>query len=187
MASNLALWQSQGSVYLAQTNATAPVIFFYNTDDAAYYQDQIVQFKAKLDALSVPTSVITNYGTGHAVPQTSASLTTVYNFFNQYLTPPNVTTGIENQLQNSALSLTLSPNPATTDVILKFSVSTIAKLNITLYNLTGIELYKSEKQVDNTGMQTETIHLENLNLSQGIYYVKVQTNEMQGIQKLLKK
>jgi len=70
---------------------------------------------------------------------------------------------------------------------LKFSVSTIAKLNITLYNLTGIELYKSEKQVDNTGMQTETIHLENLNLSQGIYYVKVQTNEMQGIQKLLKK
>ena len=186
MASNLALWQSQGSAYLAQTNATAPVIFFYNTDDAAYYQDQIVQFKAKLDALSVPTSVITNYGTGHAVPQTSASLTTVYNFFNQYLTPPNVTTGIENQLQNSALSLTLSPNPATTDVTLKFNVSTIAKINITLYNLAGIELYKSEKQVDNTGMQNETIHLENLNLSQGIYYVKVQTNEMQGIQKLLK-
>ena len=186
MASNPALWQSQGSAYLAQTNATAPVIFFYNTDDAAYYQDQIVQFKAKLDALNVPTSVITNYGTGHAVPQTSASLTTVYNFFNQYLTPPNVTTGIENQLQNSALSLTLSPNPATTDVTLKFNVSTIAKINITLYNLAGIELYKSEKQVDNTGMQTETIHLENLNLSQGIYYVKVQTNEMQGIQKLLK-
>ena len=187
MSSNLALWQSQGSAYLAQTNATAPVIFFYNTDDAAYYQDQIVQFKAKLDALSVPTSLITNYGTGHAVPQTSASLTTVYNFFSQYLTPPSVLTGIENQVQNNVLSLTLSPNPVTADLTLKFNVPTVGKLQIALYNLAGIELFKSEKQVDNTGLQTETIHLDNMNLSQSIYYVKVQTNEMQGIQKFLKK
>ena len=97
LAGNYALWQSQGSYYLAQTSATAPVIFFYNTDDAVYYQDQIKHFKAKLDSLGVPNSTITNYGTGHSVPQTSIPLSKVYNFFNQYLNPPVVAIGLETQ------------------------------------------------------------------------------------------
>ena len=187
LASNTALWQTQGSSYLAETAASAPVIFFYNTNDASYYQDQITQFKSKLDGLGVPTSSITNYGTGHAVPQTSASLSAVYNFFNQYLTPPNVKTGIETTLQNTDLLLTLSPNPATVELTLKFSTSTVDKLNIVLYNLSGMVIYNTEKQLDNIGLQTETIHLDNLNLSQGIYYVKVISSEMQGIQKFMKK
>ena len=187
LASNTVLWQTQGSSYLAETAASAPVIFFYNTNDASYYQDQITQFKAKLDGLGVPTSLITNYGTGHAVPQTSASLTTVYNFFNQYLTPPNVKTGIETTVQNTDLLLTLSPNPATVELTLKFSTSTVGKLNIVLYNLSGMVIYNTEKQLDNIGLQTETIRLDNLNLSQGIYYVKVISSEMQGIQKFMKK
>ncbi|MDD4991948.1 MAG: T9SS type A sorting domain-containing protein [Paludibacter sp.] len=42
---------------------------------------------------------------------------------------------------------------------------------------------------DNSGPQTETetIRLDKLNLSQGVYYVKVTGNGMQGVQKLLKK
>lgn len=187
LASNTALWESQGSAYLAETVASAPVIFFYNTNDALYYQDQITQFKAKLDLLGVPTLLITNYGTGHAVPQTSASLITVYNFFKKYLTPPNVTTGIENPLENTILSLTLTPNPATANVTLKFSVPTAGKINIILFNLSGVELYNIEKKLDNTGIQTETIQLDRLNLSQGIYFVKVLNNEMQGIQKFIRK
>ena len=137
--------------------------------------------------MGVPTSSITNYGTGHAVPQTSASLSAVYNFFNQYLTPPNVKTGIETTLQNTDLLLTLSPNPATVELTLKFSTSTVDKLNIVLYNLSGLVIYNTEKQLDNIGLQTETIRLDNLNLSQGIYYVKVISSEMQGIQKFMKK
>ncbi|MDP4209551.1 MAG: hypothetical protein Q8928_12125 [Bacteroidota bacterium] len=88
LANNYDLWQSMGSAYLAQSSATAPVLFFYNTNDEHYYQDQIAHFKAKLDSLGVPTSTLVNYGTGHAIPQTSASLSTLYNFFNQYLAPP---------------------------------------------------------------------------------------------------
>lgn len=90
LSKNYALWQSMGSAYLVQTSATAPVIFFYNTDDERYYQDQIAHLKAKLDSLHVPTSALINYGKGHAIPQTGESLSRLYQFFRQYLKPPAV-------------------------------------------------------------------------------------------------
>jgi len=189
LAGNNALWQTQGAAYLAQSAATAPVIFFYNTTDASYYQDQIAQFKAKLDALGVPTSTITNYGTGHAVPQTSVPLTTVYNFFNQYLTPPSVVTGIDNpvQLVTNGMQLALSPNPATDKLQLTFNLTEGGKAQIVLYNLSGIVIYKIETPFNQPGLQSETIQLDKLNLPQGIYFVKVVNNNMQGIQKFMKK
>lgn len=87
---NEALWQSMGAAYLVQSAATAPVFFFYNTDDEQYYQQQVAHLKHKLDSLGVPTSILINYGTGHAIPQTSASLTQLYTFFQRYLKPPSV-------------------------------------------------------------------------------------------------
>ncbi|AYD46197.1 alpha/beta hydrolase family protein [Arachidicoccus soli] len=85
---NYAKWQSMGSAYFVQSAATAPVIFFYNTDDEQYYQYQIAHLKAKLDSLHVPSSTLINYGHGHAVPQTAASLSRLYRFFQHYLKPP---------------------------------------------------------------------------------------------------
>ncbi|MGF7229934.1 alpha/beta hydrolase family protein [Arachidicoccus sp.] len=90
LSKNYAKWQSMGSAYLVKSAATAPVIFFYNTDDEQYYQYQIAHLKAKLDSLHVPTSTLVNYGHGHAVPQTAASLSRLYQFFQQYLLPPAV-------------------------------------------------------------------------------------------------
>ena len=90
LESNHNLWQTMGSSYLVATSATAPVFFFYNTDDDLYYQDQIKHLKTKLDSLHVPTDTLVNYGTGHSIPQTSASLTKLYTFFKQYLNPPKV-------------------------------------------------------------------------------------------------
>jgi len=189
MASNLATWQSQGAANLAQTAATAPVIFFYNTTDASYYQDQIVQFKTKLDALNVPTSAITNYGTGHAVPQTSVPLTSVYTFFNKYLTPPSVITGLNDPLQSISnnMQLALSPNPATDEVKISFSLAVEAKVQIILCNLAGIVLYKTDRLVDEVGLQRETINLDALNLQQGMYFVKVVTSGVQEVKKLVKR
>lgn len=186
---NNALWQTEGSYYLAQTAATAPVIFFYNTDDASYYQDQIKHFKAKLDSLGVTTSTVINYGTGHAVPQTSAPLTTVYNFFNQYLNPPSVLTGLNDPVQENVadIQLVLSPNPAIDQVQVKFNLANAGKVQIVLYNLSGIVLYKTEKLYDTTGLQSETISINKLNLPQGIYVVKLVTEGMQGIKKLMLK
>jgi dienelactone hydrolase len=90
LETNHDLWQTMGSSYLVATSVTAPVLFFYNTDDDLYYQDQIAHLKTKLDSLQVPTDTLVNYGTGHSIPQTSTSLTKLYTFFKQYLNPPKV-------------------------------------------------------------------------------------------------
>jgi len=189
LSGNNALWQSQGSAYLAQTVASAPVIFFYNTDDALYYQDQIQHFKAKLDSLGVPTSTVINYGTGHAVPQTSTALTTVYNFFSKYLTPPSVTTGIDDPVQivTTDLKLTISPNPASSEVLISFTLAKPGKVEIELCNLLGIVLYKTEKLYDHDGLQKETIQLNKLNLSQGTYFAEVFNDGILEINKFIKK
>ena len=88
LATNYHKWQTMGSAYLVKSSATAPVLFFYNTDDEQDYQEQITHLNAKMDSLGVPTSTLIDYGTGHAVPQTSASLNQLYSFFDKYLAPP---------------------------------------------------------------------------------------------------
>jgi hypothetical protein len=87
---NRDLWQSMGSSYLVESKATAPTLFFYNTDDELYYQDQIAHLKNKLDLLGVPISTLINYGKGHAIPQTAPTLNTLYSFFENYLNPPKL-------------------------------------------------------------------------------------------------
>ncbi len=194
LSSNYALWQSQGSYNLLQTSSSAPVIFFYNTDDAQYYQDQIKHFKSKLDSLSIPDSVITNYGTGHAVPQTSAALSTVYDFFKIYLTPPFVNDSTNTAVHSvfsdnntGNLSLILSPNPASDELKLNFVLPNSGKVEIEVCNLLGKVLFQTEKMVDSSGLKNETIQLDNLKLIPGIYYAKVSINGKSGLQKFLKK
>jgi dienelactone hydrolase len=87
---NRAKWEKQGAAYYVRSKATAPVMFFYNTDDDHYYQGQITNFRAKLDSLHVPNSTLLNYGKGHAIPQTEASLVQLYNFFSKYLKSPHI-------------------------------------------------------------------------------------------------
>ncbi|MBN1187969.1 MAG: T9SS type A sorting domain-containing protein [Bacteroidales bacterium] len=99
LAENYDFWQSMGSAYLAQSSATAPVLFFYNTNDQGYYRDQIAHFKARLDSLGVPTSTLVNYGSGHSVPQTDTSLYKLYNFFYPYLAPPALINGNDDMVQ----------------------------------------------------------------------------------------
>ena len=86
---NQNLWKSMGASFLVEKMA-APTLFFYNTDDDHYYEDQINHFKNKLDNLGVPTTTLINYGKGHAIPQTDSSLNTLYSFFKKHLSPPKL-------------------------------------------------------------------------------------------------
>jgi hypothetical protein len=135
--------------------------------------------------MGVATSTIVNYGTGHAVPQTSAPLTTVYTFFKQYLTPPSMATGIVVPTEKT-IPLTLSPNPTSNKVQLTFNLSKPGDVRLELYNLSGRMLYKNEKHVECAGIQTDTINLAALNLAEGVYYVKVDAGGFQGINKFVK-
>ena len=86
---NRKLWKTMEASFLVEKTA-APTLFFYNTDDDRYYEDQINHFKNKLDKLGVTTATLINYGKGHAIPQTEISLNTLYSFFKNHLSPPKL-------------------------------------------------------------------------------------------------
>ena len=82
-------WTMQGALATIETSASAPTLFFHNTDD--YYKDnnknpqglyatQAGLMKARLDAVGTPTETLTDYSSGHAVPQTTATLQVMYDF-----------------------------------------------------------------------------------------------------------
>ncbi|MDD3320317.1 MAG: T9SS type A sorting domain-containing protein [Paludibacter sp.] len=187
LSSNFALWETMGSAYLAETSASAPVIFFYNTTDAAYYQSQIASFKSKLDLLLVPTETVINYGTGHAVPQTSVPLSKLYDFFKVYLTPPSVSTGFKNITMNTNenLQLVVSQNTAKDELNVIFRPQNDDKVQISLCNLSGTLLFNLEKRYDITGSVNESIQLRPLHLSKGIYFVKVANGNFKSTRKII--
>ena len=80
LENNYGVWQSMGASYLVESKATAPVFFFYNTSDERYYQDQLKQFKAKLDSVGVLNESLVDYGKGHSIPQNKEDLKKMYNF-----------------------------------------------------------------------------------------------------------
>jgi dienelactone hydrolase len=172
LASNVAAWRKQGSAYLAQSSATAPVIFFYNTDDAVYYQDQIGFFKARLDSLGVPTSVITNYGTGHAVPQTAVPLDTIYKFFSKYLISDVTSVNAPEVSDNHDFQMQVSCLKDQQSVKINFFLQQSSDVKIELINLSG-NIISSKNQFYASGNQSEIFN--SANLPQGIYLIKLST------------
>lgn len=94
LQNNRHLWKTKGAAYLVESNKTAPVLFFYNTDDASYYQEQVAYLKTKLESLKIETDSLVNYGTGHAVPQTPDALNKLYIFFGKHLNSEEIQVNI---------------------------------------------------------------------------------------------
>lgn len=93
-------WTMQGALATIKTNASAPTLFFHNTDD--YYKDnnkdpkglyatQAALMKDKLDAVGTPTATLIDYSSGHAVPQTTATLQSMYDFLTSHIPSPVIT------------------------------------------------------------------------------------------------
>ena len=82
-------WEQQGALATIQTSASAPTLFYHNTDDfyadkdkdpQGLYATQAQLMKDRLDQLGVETETLTGYSTGHAVPQTETDLQQMYAF-----------------------------------------------------------------------------------------------------------
>ena len=93
-------WYMQGALATIKTNASAPTLFFYNTDD--YYKDnnknpqglyssQAALMKAKLDEVGTATEVLSGYSSGHNVPQTTDKLQVMYDFLLTHIPAPSPT------------------------------------------------------------------------------------------------
>lgn len=101
-------WSHQGALSTIRTHASAPTLFYHNTDDfyadkdkdpLGLYATQAQLMKEKLDALGVATQLLTNYSSGHAVPQKEADLQMMYEFMLKYV---SATSGISRQVTNDA-------------------------------------------------------------------------------------
>lgn len=65
---------------LAIGSTAAPCFLFYNHNDEAYYDTQVQNLITIFKAKGVEYELLTDYGTGHAVPQKTEDLAKVYDF-----------------------------------------------------------------------------------------------------------
>ena len=91
-------WEQQGALATIQTSSSAPTLFFHNTDDfyadkdkdpQGLYATQAQRMKTKLDNVGVETEMITDYSTGHAVPQSQTELRRMYDFMLRHVASPS--------------------------------------------------------------------------------------------------
>ena len=84
-----ATWEQQGALATIGSSAAAATLFYYNTDD--YYKDdnhnaqglyatQAGLMREKLESVGATTATLTDYSSGHAVPQKEGDLQEMYNF-----------------------------------------------------------------------------------------------------------
>lgn len=103
-------WSMQGALATIETSASAPTLFFHNSDD--YYKDnnknpqglyatQASLMKEKLDAVGTPTEILSGYSSGHAVPQTTETLQVMYDFLTTHI-PVSPDTRIDRAIVNHA-------------------------------------------------------------------------------------
>lgn len=106
-----ASWEQQGALATIQSNASAPTLFFYNSDDffadknkdpQGLYATQAQLMKERLDAVGVATATLTDYSTGHAVPQSETDLRQMYNFMLSHVTTTSGVKIIREQSENKA-------------------------------------------------------------------------------------
>jgi hypothetical protein len=171
LASNYAVWEKQGSAYLAQTSASAPVMFFYNTDDAGYYQQQIGFFKHKLDSLGVPVTELKNYGTGHAVPQTGGSLSAMYAFFSTYL-KDSVASGIKEVVRARVLNIIQDKSEG--NVIVEFEMHQSGSFDLQVFDMQGRTMLQAVRNLP-AGKVMESLDFRRM--AAGSYLIRVRAGQ----------
>ena len=173
-------WEYNSSVYLVETQASAPVIFFYNHSDAQYYQAQIARFQRRLTAKGVDYEELTDYASGHAVPKDTASLAAMYRFFGKFLQPEAASTdstaGTQKTVAQSgvlAVPFDLRVISSTRDEITcSFSLSAPAEVDFSAYDITGHLLLSSHRSLS-AGVQTVKFNTTALRWPQGVYLLRL--------------
>lgn len=173
-------WEYQSSVYLVETNASAPVIFFYNHSDAQYYQAQIARFQRRLKAKGIEYEEITDYASGHAVPKDTASLAAMYRFFDKYLRPsPDHPADLPGSVKPVAQSGVLAVpfdlrviSSTRDEITCSFSLSAPAEVEFSAYDITGHLLLSSHRTLT-AGVQTVKFNTTAMRWPQGVYLLRL--------------
>jgi PKD repeat protein len=96
----------------------------------------------------------------------------------------NSSVGIdEADLQNTALMI--FPNPTNDKVNINYYVNADSGVSIQLMDVLGKVVYQKNTSSQSAGTHTELLSKRDLNLSNGVYFVKLQINNKSHIQKLI--
>ena len=87
---NRARWDSMGAVWMVESRASAPVMFFCGREDEDYYWRQMERFRAVLDEKGVETEFLENSVRRHSVPTDTVSLRRMYDFVLDHCQEPAV-------------------------------------------------------------------------------------------------
>ena len=90
-----------------------------------------------------------------------------------------------NELSATSFNATLSPNPSTENVILKYYLTSASAINITITDVVGKTLTTINEGMQYEGAHSKTINTKELNLSKGIYFVTLQSSTAKEIKKLV--
>lgn len=105
--------------------------------------------------------------------------------FTSTWTCTSVSTGVDEQ--NSSAELSVYPNPLTNNAIVSYYLSETSKINISMFDVLGKEIVLYSNENEKSGKYEFSINSINLNLSNGIYFLKMQTNkEMKAIKVIIK-
>lgn len=83
-----AAWKQQGGIYSIKRKSV-PCFLFYNTTDDAEYGKQMKHLTDLLDRTGSKYEMLTDYGTGHSVPQDTEHLEQMYSFLKRVMGKKN--------------------------------------------------------------------------------------------------
>ncbi|MES2763836.1 MAG: M43 family zinc metalloprotease [Bacteroidota bacterium] len=106
---------------------------------------------------------------------------------NIYIDDINISTSTVDidETNNNSTALVIFPNPSSDKVNMNYTLSQDAKVSIQLIDVLGKIVYQKNLSAQSAGEHSELLSKRELNIGNGIYFVKLQINNKSHIQKLI--
>jgi PKD repeat protein len=106
---------------------------------------------------------------------------------NVYIDDVNITSSTVglNEMQDANPNFLIFPNPSNDKTTISYQLNSDAKVGIQIINVLGKSIYQKSPITQSAGDYLETISKNELNMSNGVYFVKLLINNKIHVQKLI--
>jgi PKD repeat protein len=106
---------------------------------------------------------------------------------NVYIDDINITSSTVglNEMQDANPNFLIFPNPSNDKTTISYQLNTDAKVGIQIIDVLGKSIYQKSPITQSAGDYSETISKNELNMSNGVYFVKLLINNKIHVQKLI--
>jgi hypothetical protein len=86
---------------------------------------------------------------------------------------------------NTATEFSVFPNPASSDLVIQFTLSSSSKIRISILNTIGQTVGVVTKEHFGEGRKMVTVNLNEMNIAPGIYFVNLESNGVRSVKKII--